>query len=86
MSFYLTVYSFTINGMAVEFNSCVFLFEFKVVADQPEGTALAQLQEKNYAEKYRARQKGEHQCLIYLIGVEFSKMQRQIVAFEAIEA
>jgi hypothetical protein len=67
--------------MAVEFNQCVFLFEFKVVQDQPEGAALKQLQEKNYAEKYRTKQ-----CPIYLIGVEFSKTQRQIVAFEAVRA
>jgi Predicted AAA-ATPase/PD-(D/E)XK nuclease superfamily len=67
--------------MALEFNQCVFLFEFKVVADQPEGTALKQLQERNYAEKYRAKQSS-----IYLIGVEFSKTQKQIVAFEVVRA
>jgi hypothetical protein len=67
--------------MALEFNQCIFLFEFKVVQDQPEGAALKQLQEKNYAEKYRAKK-----CPIYLIGVEFSKTQKQIVAFEAVSA
>jgi hypothetical protein len=70
--------------MAVEFNQCIFLFEFKVVADSPEGAALQQLQQKNYAEKYRARSTPAPS--IYLIGIEFSKTQKQIVAFEAVQA
>jgi hypothetical protein len=72
--------------MALEFNQCIFLFEFKVVLDQPEGAALKQLHEKNYAEKYRARQGQGKPCPVYLIGVEFSKTQKQIVAFEAVRA
>jgi hypothetical protein len=67
--------------MTLEFNSCIFLFEFKVVLDQSEGAALKQLQEKKYAEKYRAKQ-----YPIYLIGVEFSKTQRQIVVFDVMQA
>ena len=59
----------------------VWLFEFKVVELVPEGRALAQLQAKGYAEKYRAR--GEP---IRLIGVEFSKVDRNIVGFEVLEA
>ena len=55
----------------------VYLFEFKVVEDGPEGTALAQLRERGYAEKHRAA--GEP---IHLIGVEFSRTERNIVAFE----
>jgi hypothetical protein len=58
----------------------VWLFEFKVVELVPEGRALAQLQAKGYAEKYRAR--GEP---IRLIGVEFSKVDRNIVGFEVLE-
>jgi hypothetical protein len=63
--------------MAVLFGGQVYLFEFKVVELVPEGKALAQLQAKNYAEKYRAR--GEP---IHLIGVEWSRESRNIVAFE----
>ena len=64
--------------MAVLFAQQVFLFEFKVVELVPEGRALQQLQDKRYADKYRAR--GEP---IHLIGVEFSKTGRNIVGFEA---
>lgn len=63
--------------MAVCFEGHVYLFEFKVVELVPEGKALQQLQDRGYAEKYRAR--GEP---IHLIGVEFSKDSRNIVAFD----
>ena len=63
--------------MAVLFNDTVYLFEFKVVEVASEGAALAQLQERRYADKYRAL--GQP---IYLIGVEFSKDERNIVAFD----
>jgi hypothetical protein len=55
----------------------VFLFEFKVVADEPEGHALRQIRDKGYAEKYLGR--GTH---VHLIGVEFSRTARNIVGFE----
>ena len=63
--------------MAVLFNSNVYLFEFKVVEMASAGAAMAQLQERRYADKYRAL--GQP---IYLIGVEFSKDTRNIAAFE----
>ena len=63
--------------MAVRFNGQVYLFEFKVVELEPEGGALAQLKARGYADKYRDR--GEP---IHLIGVEFSREQRKVVAFE----
>jgi PD-(D/E)XK nuclease superfamily len=63
--------------MVVDFNHCIYVFEFKVVADTPTGAALAQIKTKNYAQKYVKDNK-----FVYLIGVEFSKMQKQIVAFE----
>ena len=62
--------------MAVLFNGCVYLFEFKVVELASAGAAMAQLQERRYADKYRAR--GEP---IYLIAVEFSKDARNLAAF-----
>ena len=64
--------------MAVLFNGAVYLFELKVVESGREGTALAQLRERGYADKYRGR--GEP---IHLIGVEFSKETRNVVAFDA---
>ena len=63
--------------MAVLFAGQVFLFEFKVVESNPNGSALQQLKDRGYADKYRAR--GEP---IHLIGVEFSKLSRNIVGFE----
>ena len=62
--------------MAIRFNGRVYLFEFKVVDRGPEGTALAQLREKGYADKYR-----ELGLPVHLIGVEFSREERNIVAF-----
>ncbi len=61
--------------MAVLFNQQVYLFEFKVVEATPQGKALQQLQDRCYAEKYRSR--GEP---IHLIGVEFSREQRNVIA------
>ena len=63
--------------MAVEFNGNVYLFEFKVVERASEGAAIKQLKERGYAAKYRGR--GE---AIFLIGVEFSRKNRTLAAFE----
>ena len=63
--------------MAVRAGGHVYLFEFKVVELSGAGTALAQLQERGYADKYRAA--GEP---IHLIGVEFSRETRNVTAFE----
>ena len=63
--------------MAVLFNGHVYLFEFKVVEMASAGAALAQLKERRYADKYRAL--GQP---IYLIGVEFSKDERNVAAFD----
>ena len=63
--------------MAVRFNGNVYLFEFKVVEMGGEGSAMAQLKERRYADKYRAL--GEP---IHLIGVEFSRTTRNLATFE----
>ena len=55
----------------------VWVFEFKVVELVPDGRALAQIRARGYADKYRDR--GEP---IHLIGVEFSRTDRNIVGFE----
>lgn len=62
--------------MTVRFAGQVYLFEFKVVELSPQGNAIQQLKDKNYADKYRAA--GEP---IHLIGVEFSREQRSVVGF-----
>ena len=63
--------------MAVRTGGHVYLFEFKVAEMAPPGSALAQLRERGYADKYRGR--GEP---IHLIGVEFSRETRNVTAFE----
>lgn len=56
----------------------VYIFEFKVLnGDQPDGRAMQQIKDKDYAAKYR-----DGQNRIFLIGIEFSKMTRNIVGFE----
>ena len=67
--------------MAVRFNGQVYLFEFKVVELEPEGAALAQLEARRYADKYRSL--GQP---INLIGVEFSRETRNVAAFEVRQA
>ena len=61
----------------MRFAGDVFLLEFKVVEQAAEGTALAQLQARGYAEKYLPEAAD-----VYLIGVEFSREQRNVTAFE----
>ena len=63
--------------MTVKFNEQIYLFEFKVVEFIPNGKALQQLIDKNYATKYQALNQP-----IHLIGVEFSKESRSVVGFE----
>jgi hypothetical protein len=64
--------------MAVLFRGQVFVFEFKVVADTATGDALQQIKAKGYAEKYLGR--GEP---VHLIGIEFSRAERNVVGFAA---
>jgi len=63
--------------MTVRHNQQIYLFEFKVVEFSPEGNALQQLKDKNYADKYQAENEP-----IHLIGIEFSKEQRSVIGFE----
>ena len=67
--------------LAAKLGGNVYLFEFKVVEHASTGAALAQLRAKGYAEKYRPQA-----AEIRLIGVEFSKEQRNVVAFETARA
>ena len=58
--------------MAIRAGGRVYLFEFKVVERGREGTALAQLREKGYADKYRHLGRSVHL-------VEFSRAERNVV-------
>lgn len=63
--------------MVMRFQEKVYIFEFKLVGDQADGSALRQIKEKDYAAPYRG--KGEP---IYLIGIEFSKTQRALLSWD----
>ena len=63
--------------MTVRFDGAIYVFEFKSVPKGATGEALAQIREKGYADKYRHPGRPLH-----LIGVEFSRESRNIVAFE----
>ena len=61
--------------MAVLFNEKVYIIEFKVNELTKPGQALAQIKEKRYHEKYTGKE-------TYLIGIEFSKEDKNITRFE----
>ncbi|XGA81160.1 PD-(D/E)XK nuclease domain-containing protein [Halomonas sp. CH40] len=63
--------------MSVDFGGHIYLFEFKVVEQEPQGKALEQIKTKGYADRHLASGKP-----IHMIGVEFSIARRQIIAFE----
>ncbi|MFH1097399.1 MAG: PD-(D/E)XK nuclease domain-containing protein, partial [Candidatus Desantisbacteria bacterium] len=64
--------------MAVITDKAVIIFEFKVVDGKNEqNTALEQIKNKRYYEKYLNSDRG-----IYLAGIEFSKAERNIVRFD----
>ena len=63
--------------MAVRAGGQVYLFEFKVVEQAGPGAALAQLQARGYADKYRGAG-----APVHLVGVEFSSASRNVVAFD----
>lgn len=61
--------------MAVLFNSTVYIIEFKVNELTNPGKALSQIKEKKYYEKYADQE-------TYIIGIEFSKKDKNITRFE----
>lgn len=65
--------------LALRYGQQVYLFEFKVIEQVPEGKALQQLIDKDYAEKYK--QPG---VSVTLIGVEFSREKRNIVGWDVL--
>ena len=69
------------TDLAVRCDGSVYLFEFKVAERAAAGSALAQLRAKGYADKYRGQAGAVH-----LIGVEFSRRERNVVRFETARA
>ena len=69
------------TDLAVRCEGNVYLFEFKVAERAAAGSALAQLRAKGYADKYRGRAGAVH-----LVGVEFSRRERNVVRFESARA
>ena len=67
--------------MAVHYAGRIWLFEFKVIEQSGAGSALAQLKERRYADKYRG---GE--APVRLVGVEFSSADRNITRFDVEDA
>ncbi|KAA0257654.1 ATP-binding protein [Deferribacter autotrophicus] len=65
--------------LTVLYKDRAYIIEFKVVELSSEGNALQQIKEKRYYEKYVGKVKD-----IYLIGVEFSKSERNIVGFDVL--
>ena len=64
--------------MAVRAGGQVYLFEFKVLERAGAGSAMAQLRERGYADKYR------HLGVpVHLVAVEFSTDTRNVAGFEA---
>lgn len=61
--------------LTIRFEDRVYILEFKVVELIKAGRALEQIKAKGYADRFADRE-------VYLIGVEFSKEQRNITRFE----
>ena len=66
------------------FNGNVYIFEFKVNKNKnsigkngSSNAALQQIKDRNYADKYKYRNEP-----IHLIGIEFSKRNRNVVGFD----
>ncbi|WP_337954100.1 PD-(D/E)XK nuclease domain-containing protein [Hydrogenobaculum sp. Y04AAS1] len=63
--------------LSVLSDNSIYIIEFKVVEDKEEGVALKQIKDKRYYEKYKGKYND-----ICLIGIEFSKKDKNIVGFE----
>ena len=64
--------------LTVKLNDKIYIFEFKVIrTDKEFGFALKQLKAKKYHEKYKDEKKK-----IFLIGIEFSEEEKNIVNYE----
>ena len=64
--------------MTIRHDGGVYVFEFKVVDQQAEHAAIAQLRARDYADKHR-----RPGVPIHLIGIEFSRADRNLAVLEA---
>jgi hypothetical protein len=63
--------------LTMKFNGQIYLIEFKVIEYSGAGSALQQIKDRGYANKYLGQGQPIHQ-----LGVEFSCEQRAVVGFE----
>ena len=61
--------------LTVHFDDRIYLIEFKVVELTEKGSAMKQIRDKKYHQKYSNKN-------VYLIGIEFSRNDRNIANFE----
>ena len=61
--------------LTVRFDDRIYLIEFKVVELTEKGSAMKQIKAKKYHQKYSNKN-------VYLIGIEFSRDDRNIANFE----
>ena len=61
--------------LTLQYEGKVFIIEFKL-SKKATGNALKQIKEKRYYEKYQSYEN------VYLIGIEFSREQRNIIGYE----
>ncbi|WP_045216606.1 ATP-binding protein [Desulfonatronovibrio magnus] len=61
--------------LVIRFQGRVYILEFKVVELAGEGRPIEQIKDRGYADKYVGQE-------VYLIGVEFSSKERNVVGFE----
>jgi Holliday junction resolvase-like predicted endonuclease len=61
--------------LIVRFKDRIYVIEFKVIEQAGEGKALEQIKAKGYGEQFAGQE-------VYLIGVEFSSKERNVVRFE----
>lgn len=57
----------------------IFIFEFKIMELSGKGSALSQIKEMKYYEKYIS---GIPNGKLFLIGIEFSRKEKNITGFE----
>ncbi|MBT7410808.1 MAG: ATP-binding protein [Methylococcales bacterium] len=66
--------------LTLKIENKIYIFEFKVVdEDTSKNSAIQQIKEKGYADKYK-----NDNVTIYLVGIEFSREKRNIVGFEVV--
>jgi hypothetical protein len=68
------------SDMVVIMDTKILVLELKILENSKATTALAQIKEKKYYEKYLGS--SSKSLDVYLIGVEFSKVERNITSFE----